>query len=37
MRLITEDETLVNAGVYRYTTRQARKVYLPLVLRSYAP
>jgi photosystem II stability/assembly factor-like uncharacterized protein len=36
MRLITEDETLVNAGVYRYTTRQARKVYLPLVLRSYA-
>jgi hypothetical protein len=25
---------LANAGVYRYTTRRAREVYLPLVLRS---
>nr|NIV29586.1 hypothetical protein [Anaerolineae bacterium] len=27
------DTTLVNAGVYRFTTRQGCKVYLPLVLR----
>jgi photosystem II stability/assembly factor-like uncharacterized protein len=27
------DATLVNAGVYRFTTRQGWKVYLPLVLR----
>jgi photosystem II stability/assembly factor-like uncharacterized protein len=32
----TAEETLVNAGVYRYTSRRARKVYLPLVLRSYS-
>jgi photosystem II stability/assembly factor-like uncharacterized protein len=30
----TAEETLVTAGVYRYTTRRARKVYVPLVLRS---
>jgi hypothetical protein len=33
---IAAEETLVSAGVYRYTKRRARKVYLPLVLRSYA-
>jgi hypothetical protein len=32
----TTEGKLVSAGVYRYTTRRARKVYLPLVLRSYA-
>jgi hypothetical protein len=32
----TAEGKLVNAGIYRYTTRRARKVYLPLVLRSYA-
>jgi len=30
------DGTLVNAGVYRYTTRITR-VYLPLILKSYPP
>jgi photosystem II stability/assembly factor-like uncharacterized protein len=30
------DGTLVNAGVYRYTTRITR-VYLPLIFKSYAP
>ncbi|MFW6136334.1 MAG: IPT/TIG domain-containing protein [Chloroflexota bacterium] len=29
-------ETLVNAGVYRYTRRPARKIYVPLVLKTYA-
>ena len=29
--------TLVNAGVYRYTTPRARKVYLPLVLKAHVP
>jgi photosystem II stability/assembly factor-like uncharacterized protein len=28
------DGTLVSAGVYRYTTRRARKLYLPLIIRS---
>jgi len=30
------DGTLVNAGVYRYTTRITR-VFLPLILKSYPP
>jgi photosystem II stability/assembly factor-like uncharacterized protein len=30
----TAEEILVNAGVYRFTTRRARKLYVPLVLRS---
>jgi hypothetical protein len=29
--------TLVNAGVYRYTTQRTREVYLPLVLKGYVP
>jgi photosystem II stability/assembly factor-like uncharacterized protein len=29
--------TLVNAGVYRYTTRSAWEVYLPLVFKVYTP
>jgi photosystem II stability/assembly factor-like uncharacterized protein len=28
------EESLINAGIYRYTTRRARKLYIPLVLRS---
>jgi hypothetical protein len=30
---IAAEEGLVNAGVYRYTTRQMKKLYLPLILR----
>jgi photosystem II stability/assembly factor-like uncharacterized protein len=33
---LAAEETLVNAGVYRYTSRSARKIYLPVVLRAYA-
>ena len=29
--------TLVNAGMYRYTTRRTFDLYLPLVLKAYAP
>jgi len=32
-----DSSTLVNAGVYRYTTRLAGKVYLPLVCRASTP
>jgi hypothetical protein len=33
---LAAEEALVNAGVYRYTTRTPHlQVYLPLVLRSY--
>ncbi|MGD1992072.1 MAG: IPT/TIG domain-containing protein [Anaerolineae bacterium] len=35
-RAAATEGTLVNAGVYRYTTRNLH-VYLPLVLRSYGP
>jgi photosystem II stability/assembly factor-like uncharacterized protein len=31
---IAAGEDLVNAGVYRYTTRLLKKLYLPLILRS---
>ena len=30
-------DLLVNAGVYRYTTRPSWRVYLPLALRAYEP
>jgi photosystem II stability/assembly factor-like uncharacterized protein len=33
----TAAETLVEAGVYRYTTRQMKNLYLPLTLRAYTP
>jgi hypothetical protein len=36
LSLATNDGTLVNAGVYRYTRRTWR-VYLPLVLRASMP
>lgn len=36
LRLATTADTLVNAGVYRYTSRSLQ-VYLPLVLRAFAP
>jgi len=29
--------TLVNAGVYRYTTRRTWELYLPLILKGYGP
>lgn len=35
LRLSATADSLVNAGVYRYTTRRARKLYLPLVLRAH--
>jgi photosystem II stability/assembly factor-like uncharacterized protein len=37
LSLANNDGTLVNAGVYRYTTRRTWDVYLPLVLKAYAP
>lgn len=37
-RLAQSNETLVNAGVYRYTTGSTRhQVYLPLLFRAYGP
>ena len=33
---LAAEEGLVNAGVYRYTSRSLQ-VYLPLVLRAFAP
>jgi hypothetical protein len=35
--LAVSDVTLVNAGVYRYTTQRTLEVYLPLVLKGLAP
>jgi hypothetical protein len=36
--LAQSNETLVNAGVYRYTTGYTRhRVYLPLVVKAYGP
>ena len=37
LSLTNNDGTLVNAGVYRYTTRRTWQVYLPRVLRAYIP
>jgi hypothetical protein len=37
LALAVSEGTLVNAGVYRYTTQRTREVYLPLVLRAQAP
>ena len=37
LSLTNNDGTLVNAGVYRYTTRLIWQVYLPRVLRAYIP
>jgi photosystem II stability/assembly factor-like uncharacterized protein len=37
LSLANNDGTLVNAGVYRYTTRRTFDLYLPLVLKVYAP
>lgn len=37
LSLANNDGTLVNAGVYRYTTRLAWEVYLPLVFKAYTP
>ena len=36
-RGLAAEETLVNAGVYRYTTRSLKQLYLPLLLRSHVP
>jgi photosystem II stability/assembly factor-like uncharacterized protein len=35
--LADDGGTLVNAGVYRYTTQLAWEIYLPLVLKAYMP
>jgi photosystem II stability/assembly factor-like uncharacterized protein len=37
LSLASNNGTLVNAGVYRYTTRRAWGLYLPLVLKAYTP
>jgi hypothetical protein len=37
LSLTNNDSTLVNAGVYRYTTRRTWQMYLPRVLRAYIP
>jgi photosystem II stability/assembly factor-like uncharacterized protein len=37
LSLTNNDGTLVNAGVYRYTTRRTWQVYLPHMLRAYIP
>lgn len=37
LRLANNDGTLVNAGVYRYTTRRTWELYLPLVFKAYMP
>jgi photosystem II stability/assembly factor-like uncharacterized protein len=37
LRVANNSGTLVSAGVYRYTTRRPRELYLPLVLRAYTP
>jgi photosystem II stability/assembly factor-like uncharacterized protein len=34
---LANDGTLVNAGVYRYTTRRTWELYLPLVFKVYTP
>jgi photosystem II stability/assembly factor-like uncharacterized protein len=34
---VNDGGTLVNAGVYRYTTHSTREVYLPLVVKGYLP
>jgi hypothetical protein len=34
---ISANQTLISAGVYRYTTRRIKRLYLPLVLRAFAP
>lgn len=35
--VMNDGGTLVNAGVYRYTTRRIWELYLPLVFRAYVP
>lgn len=37
LSLVNNDGTLVNAGVYRYTTRRTWALYLPLVFKAYTP
>ena len=37
LSLTNNDDTLINAGVYRYTTRRTWQMYLPRVLRAYLP
>jgi photosystem II stability/assembly factor-like uncharacterized protein len=37
LSLANDNGTLVNAGVYRYTTRRTWELYLPLVFKAYAP
>jgi hypothetical protein len=37
LRVADNSGTLVNAGVYRYTTRHTWGLYLPLVLKAYTP
>ncbi len=37
LELANNDGTLVNAGVYRYTTRRTWQVYLPRMSRAYIP
>jgi photosystem II stability/assembly factor-like uncharacterized protein len=37
LSLANNDGTLVNAGVYRYTTQRTWELYLPLVFKAYTP
>ena len=37
LSLTNNDSTLVNAGVYRYTTRRTWELYLPLEFKAYTP
>jgi photosystem II stability/assembly factor-like uncharacterized protein len=37
LNLANDDGALVNAGVYRYTTRRTWELYLPLVFKTYTP